>query len=117
MEIKHVEKPRKNVEFFHRRPKNVGIFLKYLISNITCSNVLFRNFARTMLLFSRDITNVTREQQHRASEISKQNIAASYMETRYLLRNKIFEENTHIFGPPMVFLSFETFRKELRHIL
>ena len=24
------------------------------------------------------------------------------METRYLLRNKIFEENTHIFGPPMV---------------
>ena len=40
--------------------------------------------------------------QHRASEISKQNIAASYMETRYLLRNKIFEENTHIFGPPMV---------------
>ena len=24
------------------------------------------------------------------------------METRYLLRNKIFEENIRIFGPPMV---------------
>ena len=68
---------------------NILFLSKYLVS-ITCSNVLFRNFARAMLMFSRDIcdvflvyTNVTREHQHRASEISKQNIAASY-------GNKIF---------------------------
>ena len=35
------------------------------------------------ILNQKDVTNVTREHQHRASEISKQNIAASY-------GNKIF---------------------------
>ena len=106
---------------------NILFLSKYLVS-ITCSNVLFRNFARAMLKFSRDIcdvffgliysyhnliyrnilnqkdvTNVTREHQHRASEISKQHCCKflQVMETRYLLRNKIFEENTRIFGPPM----------------
>ena len=120
------------------------LFLSKYLASIACSNVtvamLFRNFARAMLMFSRDIcvpkrrhkchartsasrernfetehccklwkqdiyleirylrkipaflgrilnqkdvTNVTREHQHRASEISKQNIAASY-------GNKIF---------------------------
>ena len=36
---------------------NILFLSKYLVS-ITCSNVLFRNFARAMLIFSRDICDV-----------------------------------------------------------
>ena len=36
---------------------NILFLSKYLVS-ITCSNDLFRNFARAMLMFSRDICDV-----------------------------------------------------------
>ena len=82
---------------------NILFLSKYLVS-ITCSSVLFRNFARAMLMFSRDIcdvfyqkdvTNVTREHQHRASEISKQHCCKLwkqdiYLEIRYLRKIPAF---------------------------
>ena len=81
---------------------NILFLSKYLVS-ITCSNVLFRNFARTMLMFSRDICDVFLVENISIARAKFRNrTLLQVMETRYLLRNKIFEENTRIFGPPML---------------